>query len=130
MSMLQDLIGIRKLLELPERWTQDTAARDKRGQPIFSDDKDAVQFCLMGAVQLITKTEYKKTEPIALLFEEILQIPAVVAWNDSFGREHWEVLQLLDKAIAKAEEWDNLTKVWPTEPFPPPLCVECVLEDA
>lgn len=122
LRILEDLKAIRELLVLPENWIKGTAAMDSRNIVSYPTSKDAVKFCLLGAMDHVTKTDYRRTAPIMTLFLELTSTCPVI-WNDKEYRHHFEVLELLDRAIQCYEGYCN--------PFPLEIVKEeRILEDA
>lgn len=54
-TILEQLMELRSLLNLPNSWTQGTSARDVKGDPCSPQSKDAVCFCLYGAAAVVQK---------------------------------------------------------------------------
>jgi len=109
MKTITALKRARKLLEKPERWTQDSPARDKDGFICDSSDRHAVSFCAIGSV---AKFVHKYSE-VAALAEKALEscLPKgwgfVSSYNDHPRRTHKQILALFDRAIRKLERVDK-----------------------
>ena len=41
---------VRELLDSPEKWIKGALARDKNGNKVLSQDENAIQWCLVGAI--------------------------------------------------------------------------------
>lgn len=91
----------RKLLTPREAWTQGDLALDADGNSVSPDDDRACSWCLLGA-----------TEHVAINYH--LSLSADIAlgatlgadvdeWNDAPERKHAEVLDLIDRTIARLE---------------------------
>ena len=144
MSVLEDLKALRELLASPDSWIQGVAAMDRWNEATFPLDEAATKFCLMGAIDCVTRTSYKRTSPIQCLFMGLIETPNIVGWNDKNGRKHEEVLKLIDKAIIAIEDYNSRHAIYdfkPNEEFhhvikehdTPPLEItkeERVFEDA
>lgn len=110
MTVHDTLTRARALIAQPETWTQNAYARDSDGTPIVSNSPDAVCWCLTGAIyRVITPGSYLGN-PDYLAATDALSdaLPAHVTsedltvWNDTPRRTHQQILNLLDRAIAKA----------------------------
>ena len=83
---------ISELLNSPEKWTQNVFARDNTGKEVCYNSKEAVCWCLLGAVRLLPIDEQK----IAMT-KIIDKVNSVLQWNDNPNRTHQDVRQLLDE---------------------------------
>lgn len=54
-TILEQLMELRSLLNLTNSWTQETSARDDKGDPCSPQSKEAVCFCLYGAAAVVQK---------------------------------------------------------------------------
>ena len=99
-TALQILIEGRALISCPDRWTQEALARDIEGEPVHSDDVDAVCFCSRGAVDQVCRSELLEgsNEDAVLDFLRVQMDGSIEDFNDS--RPHAEVLAAWDRAIA------------------------------
>lgn len=112
---LDALVRMRdEVLTGPEKWTQGYLARTKGAGPIQPWNKDAVCFCLAGALDLVTHRgeagnpgdwqardiAHKELKgvlnrlPDAHLRDEYIHV-----WNDEPERTYEQVIELLDKTI-------------------------------
>lgn len=85
--------SVRELLANPARWTQGPFARDASGTAVSPGTDEACSFCLVGAVYRV----YGNMD----LHTLIPHLPAgmtVPEFNDTKGRTHAEVLDLVVKA--------------------------------
>jgi hypothetical protein len=80
----------------PKRWTTGAFARDKDGNPVPVFDGKAVCWCVSGALAHIAG--YSDGYDA----EKLLMPGGVAGYNDAHS--HAEVLELLDKTIARLEE--------------------------
>ena len=104
MTTLEGLKEVRKLLEVPERWTQGTFARNAKGDSVTLGDKTTACLCVSGACWVVG-------DPVGAywrLFNSINDVSVklsgnhAAAYNDT--HTHEEVLALIDRAIAKEEK--------------------------
>jgi len=118
-SVKEMLRAVKTLIAKPENWTQNTAARDKRGMAIYIEAPEACSFCLSGALDRVT---YDNRAPNSTTHFELLNLRRkssdllsttlmstkfvnhYIRYNDTVS--HREVIELLDRAIQKAEALD------------------------
>lgn len=109
----------RKLIEKRDRWCKGSEAADKDGKGLEdSKDRNAVQFCMIGAIERAADTTEASGFAKLLLGKEIpgfrhyltyTEDPvggmelAIADYNDDERRRHADVLKKFDKAIARAE---------------------------
>lgn len=100
---------------LRKGWVQGYYAKDPRGDMAFTDEKNAVAFCLVGAqmraVDDLHADDLRRTT--ARLIQSCLPRGCKrrladgrdpqVAFNDAKGRKKSEILKVVDCAIAKAK---------------------------
>lgn len=101
---------IYELLEKPESWTQGVSARDKNGKYTATSSKDAVCWCLAGAImrcygrqfpEEMSTPEAEIAARVGAIDEKIrLFVTRTVAkdyvtWNDEPHRKHQDVLNLV-----------------------------------
>ena len=104
----------RKLIQKPEAWTQCAQARDKDGGPVSSVSKRAVSWCLSAAIVKCQKKTRDGREVTDRIVEAMIRVinrgrptecwASTVGYNDTGGRKHGEVLELIDTTIEKLEE--------------------------
>jgi len=95
--------NVRGLLSDPLHWTKGASARF--GRVLVSVyDETANRFCMFGAFQRVCDDSFLRSQSLGMVRAEI-QSP-ISDWNDSPNRTHADVLQLLDKLIAKCEAAD------------------------
>lgn len=88
----------RELLSDPKRWTTGAGARDKHGDPIPVNSPMAVCWCMSGALARIAG--YSDAWDAEKLLHP--NFPGgITGFNDT--HEHADVLELMDKAIARLE---------------------------
>ncbi|SKB62712.1 DUF6197 family protein [Sphingopyxis flava] len=96
-----DLQAIRDLLADPQRWTQHYCGRTIEGTPITVPAREAVCFCLMGAIYQTQGSDFggniNEIED-HLNASPLLNGVSYVRFNDT--HTHAEVLALLDERIA------------------------------
>jgi len=96
------LIAARAKLATPETWTQGVGARDCMGNATHAGDPDAKCFCTFGAIKAVTG-QIVYALPVWQLLNGVAGMNPV-AYNDTPGRTHAEVLNMFDRAIALATE--------------------------
>ena len=102
------LRDVRALLAEPEGWTQERFARDSTGSRVPTHDPEAVCWDLTGAISKCLRNHPGEEE---VVLDEVLEAMlsfidpslSMVGWNDAEGREHGEVLNLIDKGIERLE---------------------------
>lgn len=116
-SALKVLVSVRELLSDEKRWTQGQEARDVSGDGVPPTSKDAVCWCLLGALY--------KSALLRQVCGDLAPEEATEAWmsavgltckiaspdnpdgigdfNDRFDTTHADVLRVLDVAIEKAQ---------------------------
>lgn len=97
--IVQNLEAARAKIEKPEQWTQGTSARDSEGRSVGVYEGTATCFCTFGALRAVATYQYKA---LSFLREAVDMNP--ITFNDTFGREHEEVLAMFDRAIQLAKE--------------------------
>ena len=103
--------NVRGLLSDPLHWTKHALARVSRYFPVAVDHKDANCFCMIGAFHRVCGDNILRGRALSMVRDEINNGVrgtelAISDWNDSPNRTHADVLQLLDKLIAKCENAD------------------------
>lgn len=119
MNVKEDLTKAREIIAVPEHWTQNHLARDKRNCPVPPEDPDAVRFCAIGAIMRALNTgdtlhswPYDHVRALEeTLDQNASNIPSFgVALFDRTGlgvahfnntHTHEEVLSLFDQTIAR-----------------------------
>lgn len=105
------ILKARNLITDPAKWTQTTSARDANGEECRSNSRVAVRWCIIGAVEKVTRRGSEIHGPV---LERILKTAGVEAHadyemnflrvaslNDRFELDtHDNVLALLDRAAA------------------------------
>ena len=101
MSQLkQDLMAVRELLAVPERWCKGEMACDADGNGVSANNPMAVSFCISGAAEHILPRDFGRWSRIRdSLYALLPDGDAITGFNDADDRTHPEVLALLDKAI-------------------------------
>jgi len=90
------------LLSSPNAWIKNSAAQDKNGKPTYPFSADAVCWCISGALDKAAAFETSGYQKARDILESLINQP-IPMWNDTRGRTHKEVLELLDQAIKLAE---------------------------
>lgn len=93
-----DLRAAQALISTHEKWTKHYGARDQAGANVDVDSRDAVCWCMAGAVYRITK---KFDSPAAICLRAV--VGPISVWNDAPSRTHVEVMGAFERAIAFAE---------------------------
>jgi len=104
MTVTENLIAAKKLIEKEENWTTGHYAVDDHGYDCTVLHKGATRFCSIGAVGRITGGNDCEKE-LAMLTKAVLEIPdgyAIHIFNDA--RTHAEVMAVWDRAIALSKE--------------------------
>jgi hypothetical protein len=104
MTPIETLKAARQLITDPAKWTQGDFARDAKGYGVFSEDRDAVCFCALGAIY-----SFNSNGPVPCLdaYTALREFCfrkfscEVSDFNDT--HTHAEVLALFDAAIAELE---------------------------
>lgn len=99
MKLIDALKETRRLIETVG-WTKGCAARDSSGNKVAPINKDAVCFCLHGAIERAVHHQYDDAQKVNRLLRKLLGGQLVSVWNDQPKRNLGEVLELLDSAIA------------------------------
>lgn len=96
----QVLIRAANLLNKRKAWTQGMPARDKSGERAEMFGKDAVSYCVIGAIDKVVGW----TSPVALRARnklmKFLGISSLAKWNDAPKRKKKEVIAALRGAAA------------------------------
>jgi len=91
------------LIEPEGKWTQGESARTADGQVVFAPHKDAVCWCLYGAIAQVggANCDFNSTTYLASRFIEKGE-ETLAAWNDAPERTQAEVVAKLREAAALA----------------------------
>jgi len=87
---------IKELLAKPGAWTRYEYARTATGLPCSATSRQAVCWCLRGAVLYCYDTETKRLNVLDKL-ESAVKGGFVVSYNDAPERTHAEILALVEK---------------------------------
>jgi len=90
-----------EVLTGPERWTQNTNARDAHGNVVGCDAPEATCWCLHGALYKVGADGrvFSDTEDALSSAVDSYGPAGYIRWQDASGRTFPEVRALLDKAI-------------------------------
>jgi len=92
---------LKRALKLIQKgWTQGCAARSKKGRPVSSNSRSAVEWCPLGALVAVNGshcTEFIRRSIPGRYNDSIAD------WNDSLNRTKEEVIATFKKAIKFAE---------------------------
>lgn len=92
---------LRRRLATPERWAQKIFAETKDGVGINPKSPRACRWCLVGAVISVSQGHWENAM-LDILREVTGNNCWMDTWNDKPGRTHAEVLDLIDRAKARA----------------------------
>ncbi len=107
-TIVEVLKKAKSLIDSREKWTKGAYARTAEGRTVGAGQPDAACFCSTGAVSRAC-FELKRSGYIAcvhLLGEEarpFYHMSDIVGYNDDPATTHGMVMEVFDKAIAKAE---------------------------
>lgn len=87
---------VKELLISEDAWTTQHLARDVNGESTFSNDSDAVCWCLVGAICKCYGTNECKRVKIVIKVENYLNMP-IHQWNDKSERTFDDVKNLIMK---------------------------------
>ena len=97
-EVLEDAISL-----LKRGWTQHTMARDKNELPVPLTNRDACQWCLVGALAKAGgAADYKTDDQHRSILNQLRAMTGedyVSTWNDIEFRTQADVLALLNKAL-------------------------------
>ena len=103
MTTTDVLRHMRARLSEPGKWTKGGYARDKQGRLTRSNSKDAVCFCMLGAMRTARDAGNQQNAANVLLSVLApLGYGSIPSFNDSPTTTHADVLSVLDKAIEQA----------------------------
>jgi hypothetical protein len=98
--------GLRKakaMIEKPNAWCQNTAARDVQGKKVLATDEHACRYCVMGALMVVAEG------PLGVMLSDLAEAFArpiggahVAIWNDDANRTQADVVRVFGEAIALA----------------------------
>lgn len=91
---------VRELLSDKSKWTKRWYARTKDGFKTNATSKDAVSFCLLGAIEKCYGTEFFCNLPNDVkgkLYERFGSASKPSSWNDANERTFEEVKTLVDE---------------------------------
>jgi hypothetical protein len=91
----------------PDSWTKGCFARTDGGTNVSYESKDAVCWCLQGALFSVTDDTQKLSIALDMiegaLFDQSLPFDTIPKYNDAPETTHSDILATLDRAIAAAE---------------------------
>ena len=112
------LIEARNLIAEPQHWVRADNARNSAGKSVDTDDPSAVCFCAIGALVHVNDQRRRRSDyndqhlPAAFIaLENAIYEPDhprryydtasnIIRWNDRVERQHHEVIDAFDDAIA------------------------------
>lgn len=102
---------VEQLLSEPGRWTQGVTARNSQGIQVGAISRDAVCWCLIGAVthayhdgdqmrmlRRMLAAVLAEMRQARLSSSERDMIPIIAEWNDAPERTHADILRVVRKA--------------------------------
>ena len=107
------LIKMKALIKNPKNWIQCTYAEDKFGRSCFISSPTACKFCLDGALTKVTANkdgEFDNDESTKLydrasyLLCKVCNDFNICDFNDTEGRTHKEIIDVLNMAIKECKE--------------------------
>lgn len=105
MELKSKLVEVRRVLE--KGWCQHHRAETFSGEVVPPDDKNAVRFCIMGAVDRVVTDRDENREVLRLLHKLLPGtgpfMQSIVDFNDDSATSVDDVLALVDKAIAACD---------------------------
>lgn len=94
-------------VKLAAGWTQRAAARTANGAAILSSEKEACEFCLMGALWSLDVASLSLESCVESELAQTLDaqglIGTLITYNDAPGRTQSDILALVDKTIERLE---------------------------
>lgn len=109
-EMITLLTDVRKLIELPMRWTVGTRGKTEDGRNVAPKDRDAIAWCILGAGEKVNKKPPPNSKyymGVDMMLSRALGFnnPHEVAqWNNN--STHAEVIRRIDKRI---QHWEKVT---------------------
>lgn len=86
-----------ELIKEKSRWTQNSMAKNARGQAVDSTSTDAVRWCAYGAcLRCMDQADVTERIELQSKFDDLTDSTDITSFNDS--RSHEEVLSCLRKA--------------------------------
>jgi hypothetical protein len=113
---LKDLLAMRELLSDPTRWAKGCYAYDRNGLSTHYMSGYAEKFCLLGAAMRSCEASRERLLEVSDVLGQFVYpddegCPDTVhspisKFNDARATTHWDILNLLNDAVAFAEK-DN-----------------------
>lgn len=108
MNAIEILAGAKAIIAHPANWTFGSYARDGDDRPVAINGEGACKFCLIGALYKAFGYSYAPDAHDKPAFREAWKALSdltgdekLALWNDKLGRDHSEVIDLLDRAIER-----------------------------
>jgi hypothetical protein len=109
-TTLAHLRALRNLLEKKHSWTKGASARNQIGEPVTSDDPEAVSWCLFGASRKVTfnpdlEHMYRHDgwievhDALLTAMKSLGLIGDYIGYNERRFTEHKDILALVNHAI-------------------------------
>lgn len=99
---IEILVAARELLGDESRWTRDNLAHDVYGVEIDPRSKNAVCWCVMGAVQKFSPGAGYQGAALSRVHSVVGE--SIDEFNDNPTTTHADVLRVLDAAIERAKQ--------------------------
>lgn len=110
-KVTQVLVRAKAIVASPEAWCTGAYALDDKGIPVGIADRAATKFCLTAAITIAAQ-EIDPSVMRAAINRLQANLPpfyregdagdCIVGFNDLSGREHRQIVNALDKAIAES----------------------------
>lgn len=108
MKLSEILILAKSKIDTEDKWCQKSAAKDSLSRPCVILNNDASRFCSYGALVLVSDGNFSIQFKAQDLIESVAGM-RITFLNDIYS--HNEVMQLWDKAIAKAKQQESIENV-------------------
>jgi hypothetical protein len=101
-EFVEDAMKVKELLDSPERWTKGFQARNALGRPAMANSKQAMCWCLGGAINRCYPTIEHRRVVLDRIFETVPEIvvlhnDSLAEWNDAPERTFEDVRALVEE---------------------------------
>lgn len=112
---IQTIIDARELISDPKKWTKGTDARNEKGDSVPSNAKDAVCFCMNGALARVRPrlqdigdiVKARNEINLTLIGPEKDLSKNFTDFNDNPGTTHADVLHVMDRTIERLSTYES-----------------------
>ena len=105
MEVIDVLKETRDLILDEDAWTQGTYARDADGDETGLFTKNACCWCLLGAIQKVSKdADIDAQNKTVIFMNEMARnrcYSSLTMFNDSIGRKHVDVIEFLEESMSE-----------------------------